>query len=248
MKKLSAHDRFAVWLLMIFVVIWIAFAIDPWFRSDWLLENVIVFFAVPALMLMHRHMPLSKISYSLIFVFLCLHQVGAHYTYAMVPYDQWFDALTGQGLSERLGWERNHYDRLIHLFYGLLITYPMREIVMRVSRVQGFWAYLLPLLVVISTSTLFELLEWGAAVVFGGDLGVAYLGTQGDVWDAQKDMLLATIGAVTTTLLVLGINYTLDRNFAQEWIESLRVKRRKPLGEVAVAEMLAEKHRSKTNE
>jgi putative membrane protein len=124
----------------------------------------------------------------------------------------------------------------------------MREIVMRVSRVQGFWAYLLPLLVVISTSTLFELLEWGAAVVFGGDLGVAYLGTQGDVWDAQKDMLLATIGAVTTTLLVLGINYTLDRNFAQEWIESLRVKRRKPLGEVAVAEMLAEKHRSKTNE
>ncbi len=248
MKKLSAHDRFAVWLLMIFVVIWIAFAIDPWFRSDWLLENVIVFFAVPALMLMHRHMPLSKISYSLIFVFLCLHQVGAHYTYAMVPYDQWFDTLTGQGLSERLGWERNHYDRLIHLFYGLLITYPMREIVMRVSRVQGFWAYLLPLLVVISTSTLFELLEWGAAVVFGGDLGVAYLGTQGDVWDAQKDMLLATIGAVTTTLLVLGINYTLDRNFAQEWIESLRVKRRKPLGEVAVAEMLAEKHRSKTNE
>ena len=102
-------------------------------------------------------------------------------------------------------------------------------------------------MVVISTSTLFELLEWGAVIVFGGDLGVAYLGTQGDVWDAQKDMLLATIGAVTTTLLVLGINYTLDRNFAQEWIESLRVKRRKPLGEVAVAEMLAEKHRSKTN-
>ena len=247
MKKLSAHDRFALWLLMIFVVIWIALAIDPWFRSDWLLENVIVFFAVPALMLMHRHMPLSKISYSLIFVFLCLHQVGAHYTYAMVPYDQWFDALTGQGLNERLGWERNHYDRLIHLFYGLLITYPMREIVLRVSRVQGFWAYLLPVLVVISTSTLFELLEWGAVIVFGGDLGVAYLGTQGDVWDAQKDMLLAAIGAVTTTLLVLGINYALDRNFAQEWIESLRVKRRKPLGEVAVAEMLAEKHRSKTN-
>jgi len=247
MKKLSAHDRFALWLLMIFVVIWIALAIDPWFRSDWLLENVIVFFAVPALMLMHRHMPLSKISYSLIFVFLCLHQVGAHYTYAMVPYDQWFDALTGQGLNERLGWERNHYDRLIHLFYGLLITYPMREIVLRVSRVQGFWAYLLPVLVVISTSTLFELLEWGAVIVFGGDLGVAYLGTQGDVWDAQKDMLLAAIGAVTTTLLVLSINYTLDRNFAQEWIESLRVKRRKPLGEVAVAEMLAEKHRSKTN-
>jgi putative membrane protein len=243
MKKFSPYDRFALWILIIFLGVWIALGIDPWFRSDWLLENLIVFFAVPALMLMHRHMPLSKISYSVIFIFLCLHEVGSHYTYAMVPYDQWFEALTGTGLNERLGWDRNHYDRVIHLSYGLLITYPMREIVIRVSRVQGFWAYLLPVLVVISTSTLFELLEWAAVLVFGGDLGVAYLGTQGDVWDAQKDMLLAAIGSLFTTLLVLGINYTLDRNFSRDWIESLRVKRRKPLGEVAVAELLAKKRR-----
>ncbi len=239
MKNLSEHDRFALSLLIVFLAVWAALGIDPWFRSDWLLENLLVFFAVPALMLLHRHMPLSKISYSVIFVFLCLHEVGAHYTYAMVPYDEWFEALTGKGLNERLGWERNHYDRLIHLSYGLLITYPMREIVIRVSRVQGFWAYLLPVLVVISTSTIFELLEWAAVLVFGGDLGVAYLGTQGDVWDAQKDMYLAAIGALFTTFLVLSTNYMLDRNFTREWIESLRVKRRKPLGEVAVVELLA---------
>jgi putative membrane protein len=244
-KKLSAHDRFALSLLIIFLAVWIALGIDPWFRSDWLLENLIVFLAVPALILLHRHMPLSKISYSLIFVFLCLHEVGAHYTYAMVPYDQWCEALTGRGLNDRLGWDRNHYDRVIHLSYGLLITYPMREIVMRVSRVQGFWSYLLPVLVVISTSTIFELLEWAAVLVFGGDLGVAYLGTQGDEWDAQKDMFLAAIGSLFTTLLVLSIRYTLDRNFTREWIESLRVKRRKPLGEVAVAELLASKRHRK---
>jgi putative membrane protein len=238
-KKLSAHDRFALSLLLIFLAVWIALGIDPWFRSDWLLENLIVFLAVPALILLHQHMPLSKISYSVIFIFLCLHEIGAHYTYAMVPYDQWFEALTGKGLNERLGWDRNHYDRVIHLSYGLLITYPMREIVMRVSRVQGFWSYLLPVLVVISTSTIFELLEWAAVLVFGGDLGVAYLGTQGDVWDAQKDMFLAAIGSLFTTLLVLSVNFTLDRNFTRDWIESLRVKRRKPLGEVAVAELLA---------
>ncbi len=241
MKNLSEHDRFALSLLIVFLAIWAALGIDPWFRSDWLLENLLVFFAVPALMLLHRHMPLSKISYSVIFVFLCLHEVGAHYTYAMVPYDQWFEALTGKGLNERLGWDRNHYDRVIHLSYGLLITYPMREIVMRELRVQGFWSYLLPVLVVISTSTIFELLEWAAVLVFGGDLGVAYLGTQGDVWDAQKDMYLAAIGSLFTTLLVLSTNYTLDRNFTRDWIESLRVKRRKPLGEVAVAELLAKK-------
>ncbi len=245
MKKLSPYDRFALLLLIVFLAVFIALGIDPWFRSDWLLENVIVFFAVPALMLMHRHMPLSKISYSVIFIFLCLHEIGAHYTYAMVPYDQWFEALTGKGLNERLGWDRNHYDRVIHLSYGLLITYPMREIVMRVSRVRGFWSYLLPVLVVISTSTIFELLEWAAVLVFGGDLGVAYLGTQGDVWDAQKDMFLASIGSLFTTLLVLSVNYTLDRNFSRDWIESLRVKRRKPLGEVAVAELLAKLRRKK---
>lgn len=242
-QRLTAHDRFALALLSVFLLVWTVSGINPSFRSDWILENVIVFLAVPALMLTHRRMPLSKISYGAIFVFLCLHEVGAHYTYAMVPYDQWFEALTGKGLNERLGWDRNHYDRVIHLSYGILITYPMREIVLRISRVQGFWAYLLPVLVVISTSTLFELLEWAAALFFGGDLGVAYLGTQGDVWDAHKDMLLAAIGSLTTTMLVLGINFTLDRNFTREWVESLRVKRRKPLGEVAVAELLAKKKR-----
>jgi putative membrane protein len=245
MKKSSGHDRFALWLLMIFAIIWTTLAIHPSFRSDWLLENVIVFLAVPALIQIHRHMPLSKLSYSLIFIFSCLHQVGAHYTYALVPYDSWFQALTGAGLNERLGWERNHYDRVIHFTYGLLILYPVREMVIRVSKAQGFWAYLLPLLVVISSSTIFELFEWGAAVSFGGDLGVAYLGTQGDVWDAQKDMLFAAVGAISTTLIVAGVNFMLDRNFTREWVESLRVKRREPLGEVALAKMLAEKKKSK---
>lgn len=248
MKQLSGHDRFALALLVLFVAIWAALAIAPWYRSDWLLENAIVFLAVPVLLQMHRHMPLSKISYSVIFAFLCLHEVGAHYTYAEVPYDSWFVSLTGTGLNERLGWDRNHFDRLIHLFYGLLITYPVREIVVRVSRARGFWAYILPVLVVISTSTIFELLEWAAVIVFGGDLGIAYLGTQGDEWDAQKDMLLAAIGSVIATLVVAGINYTLDRNFTQEWIDSLKVKRREPLGEVAIARMLAEKHKSETNQ
>jgi len=218
------------------------------YRFDWLLENMIVFLAVPLLLMMYRHLPLSKISYSLIFIFLCLHEVGSHYTYAEVPYDQWFETLTGTGFNERVGWERNHYDRLIHLFYGLLITYPVREIVLRVSRVRRFSAYLLPLLVVISTSTIFELLEWAAVIVFGGDLGIAYLGTQGDVWDAQKDMLLAAIGGLIATLAIASINYTLDRNFAREWYESLRVKVREPLGEVAFARLLARRHKAKKNE
>jgi putative membrane protein len=103
MKLHSSHDRFALTLLMTFVLIWVALAIRPLYRADWLLENAIVFAVVPALALMHRRLPLSRISYTLIFVFSCLHEVGAHYTYAEVPYDQWVDSVTGRGLNERIG-------------------------------------------------------------------------------------------------------------------------------------------------
>ena len=100
----DTYNRFVVTLLILFMIIWTILAIRPWFRSDWLLENVIVFVGVPALLLMHRHLPLSRISYSLIFMFLCLHEIGAHYTYAEVPYDQWFERLFARNLSEWIGW------------------------------------------------------------------------------------------------------------------------------------------------
>src|SRR3546814_18878427 len=84
------------------------------------------------------------------------------------------------------GWERNNFDRIVHFSYGFLLAYPLREIFLRVADARGFWGYFLPLDVALSTSALYELVEWMAAEVFGGDLGVASLGTQGDVWDAQR--------------------------------------------------------------
>ena len=236
----NEHDRFALLLLAAFIAVWALLAVQPLYRSDWLLENALVFIAIPLLVALHPILPLSKISYSLIFVFLCLHEIGAHYTYAQVPYDQWFESIIGTGLNQIVGWERNHYDRVLHFLYGLLITYPVREIVLRVSRARGFWSYLLPLLMLISTSTIFELLEWLAALVFGSDLGIAFMATQGDVWDTQKDMALAATGSVIATVLIGGVNSMLDRDFAREWADSLRVKRPEPLGEVEIARLLTE--------
>jgi putative membrane protein len=178
---------------------------------------------------------LSRISYTLIFLFLCLHSVGAHYTYSLVPYDAWFESLTGATLSSRTGWNRNHYDRLVHLAYGLLLAYPAREVFLRVADVRGFWGYFLPLDVVMATSMLYELIEWGAASYFGGDLGTAYLGTQGDPWDAQKDMALATLGGVIAMAVTAAINWRYQRDFARLWAESLSVKHPAPLGEDALA-------------
>ncbi len=91
---------------------------------------------------------------------------------------------------------RNHFDRLVHFGYGLLLAYPIREMFLRIGNVRGFWGYFLPLDLTMSTSMLYELIEWGAAEFFGGELGAAYLGTQGDVWDAHKDMALASARCV----------------------------------------------------
>jgi len=233
-----SHGRYAGVLAVSFAVVWIALAIEPYNRADWALENALVITFVVVLVVSYRRLMLSRISYTLIFVFLCLHEVGAHYTYSSVPYDRWFEAVTGRGLNEILGWERNHFDRLLHFLYGLLLAYPVREIFLRVANVRGFWGYFLPLDLTMSSSMMFELFEWGAAELAGGDLGMAYLGTQGDIWDAHKDMALASLGALLAMTATAVINVSLQRDFAREWSESLRVKRREPLGEYALRRLL----------
>ncbi|MEZ4330305.1 MAG: DUF2238 domain-containing protein [Myxococcota bacterium] len=211
--------------------------IAPHDRADWLLENALVAGFLAAAALGHRRLRLSRLSWLFIFLFLCLHELGAHYTYSEVPYDDWADTLFGVSISEVLGLERNHFDRVVHFAYGLLLAYPIREIFLRVGDARGFWGYFLPLDLTMSTSMLYELIEWAAAEVFGGDLGVAYLGTQGDPWDAQKDMALASLGALVAMALTAAINRRLDRDFAREWRESLRVKHPQPLGEEAIVRL-----------
>lgn len=221
----------------LFAILAIALGIAPSHRADWLLENALVvgFFAAAAAT--HRAMPLSRLSWILIFLFLCLHEVGAHYTYSEVPYDAWCEALLGFRPTEQLGLTRNHFDRVVHFCYGLLLAYPIREIFLRVGDARGFWGYFLPLDLTMSTSMLYELVEWGAAIAFGGELGTAYLGTQGDPWDAHKDMALASLGALIAMVVTALVNGRFDRDFAREWRESLRVKQSEPLGEEALERM-----------
>ena len=234
----AGWKRYCLVSLGLFGLFWLALAIAPNDRADWALENVLVLLFVPALLGSMRWFPLSRLSWTLILLFLSLHTVGAHYTYAEVPYDAWSEALLGVRIDELLGLQRNHFDRLVHFSYGLLMAYPMREMFLRIADARGFWGYFLPLDLTLSTSALFELFEWAAAELFGGDLGVAYLGSQGDPWDAQKDMALAGLGALIAMLVTLAVNRRWQRDFNREWAESLRVKRRTPLGEVALERMV----------
>ena len=235
-----SHRRYPLVLLVIVLAFSAVMAVAPLDRKDWAVENALLVAGIVMLAATHRKLPLSRVSYSLVFVFCMLHVVGAHYTYALVPYDRWCEASFGRTLSSLMGWDRNHYDRLVHFCYGLLLAYPIREVFQRVADVRGFWGYYLPLDVTMATSMLYEIIEWGAAEIFGGDLGVAYLGTQGDVWDAQKDMGLATLGAVAAMTITAAINRRYQRDFAREWAESLRVKHRRPLGEDELKRLMEE--------
>jgi putative membrane protein len=236
-----SHHLYLLILAIVFAIEWVLLGIDPIFRLDWMLENALMVVFVIVLAASYKRFVLSRVSYTLIFIFMCLHEIGAHYTYEQVPYDVWFASLTGHTLNGLLGWERNNFDRVVHFLYGLLLAYPVREVFLRVANVRGFWGYFLPLDLTMSTSMMFELFEGAAAQLFGGDLGMAYLGTQGDVWDAHKDMALASLGAFTAMCGTALINGYLQRDFALEWADSLRVKSMEPLGEDAIKRLLRQR-------
>jgi len=188
-------------LVAFYGIFWTLLALDPHDRADWALENVLVLASIIGFLLCRRRLPredsvLSNLSLTLIFVFFCVHAIGAHYTYAQVPYDQWLQKYAGFSLNGFFGFTRNHFDRLAHFLFGLLLAYPLRETLTRALPIRGIWRHAVPLSFMLAMSMIFELFEWAAAIIFGGDLGIAYLGTQGDVWDAQKDMALVGLGAI----------------------------------------------------
>lgn len=204
-------------------------AINPWYPEDWLLENILPVIFLAYLWGTVNRLTMSKVSYTLIFLFLAFHEIGSHYTYAEVPYEAAFKSITGLSFNELVGWERNNFDRVVHFLYGLLLGYPIRELYFRIADARGFWGYFLPLEFTMATSMLYELIEWGAALVVGGDLGMAYLGTQGDIWDAHWDMALASGGALTAMILTAIVNYKVQSDFAREWSDSFRIKNTEPI-------------------
>lgn len=194
-------------LAAIFAVIWVLLAIDPLYRHDWVLENLLVVALALAFLWWRKSLHLSKTSATLIFIFLCVHEIGSHYTYSEVPYDRWAEALIGTTITELFGFSRNHFDRLEHFFYGLLLSYPMREGYIHAQMLKGRLTYTIPITITLAFSAIYEIIEWAAAEMVGGELGAAYLGTQGDVWDAQKDMALAGFGSV----LALAATFIIHR-------------------------------------
>lgn len=185
-----------VWL----VALWIVTAINPLYPRDWLIENILVFVYGALLVFTYPRFKFSNLSYALFSLFLSLHLIGAHYTYSETPPGFWLQSI--------FDFERNHYDRLVHFSFGLLMAYPLREILLRQAQVKRQWSYFLAVAVIMSFSAFYEVMEAAVAMVVSPELGSAYLGTQGDEWDAQKDAFLAFSGAIIAML----VNWMIEQN------------------------------------
>ena len=181
-----------------------ASGIAPHDRLTWFLEVSWVLVGLALVLLAWRRYPVTPLLWRLAFLHALVLIVGGYYTYARVPLGLW--------AQEAWGWQRNHYDRLGHLFQGFVPAILAREVLIRSAVVRGQgWLFLLVTCVCLAFSAFFELLEWWAAVAYG-DAAAAYLATQGDVWDTQWDMFLALVGAIVAQLTLARLH---NRQIAQ---------------------------------
>ena len=191
-------------LLAIFAAVFLWSAIHPHDYFTWILEVFPAIIGLLVIFFTYKRFPLT----ALVCTLLCLHAiilcVGGHYTYAEVPLGNW--------VRDALGLARNHYDRLGHLAQGFVPAMVAREILIRRNVVRGRgWLYFIVVSICLAISAAYELLEWSVSVATGS-AGDAFLGTQGDVWDTQKDMAVALLGALIAPLLLGRLH---DRQLAR---------------------------------
>ena len=186
-------NRFLHVLMFIFLCVWIASAVRPSIPEDWFLENILVFLLLATLVVAGRWFRLSNGSYLLIFVFLCLHECGAHYQYSAAVPGEWMKSVFHTG--------RNDYDRLVHFAFGLLLWNPQREILVQKAGLRGAWSEVLPVFTTLAFSAVYEMIEAATAAVVDPANAAAFLGSQGDQWDSQEDMFMALCGATAAYML-----------------------------------------------
>lgn len=194
----SSSSFFPLFLLGLTGLVFVWSGIGPHDRLTWWLEVAPVVIAVPLLLLTYRRFRLTDLVYGLIFIHAVILLVGGHYTYALVPL---FDTV-----RDWMGHDRNSYDGLGHLAQGFVPAMIARELLIRTSTLErGKWMAALIIFSCLGISALYELIEWGAAAT-SNESAEAFLGTQGDVWDTQKDMALAGVGATLALLTLSGLH------------------------------------------
>ena len=187
------HNMFPQALFALYLTLFVVLGIKPHDRAVWWAENLpIIALALTLVVLYVRGTVLSNLAYALCSVLLVLHTIGGHFTFERVPFD-W--------VTHAFGFERNHFDRLAHFSVGFW-GFALAELLMRRELVARAWlAALFGVFCIGTVAALYEIIEWLYAAIEGGEAGAAFLGSQGDIWDAQKDMLADILGAVVVGAL-----------------------------------------------
>ena len=193
-RDLFPKNKWLIGYILLFFMLWVSTFIGTSDYNNWWIENTLTILSLLFLALTYKKYVFSDLSYLCIFIFLCLHVYGSKYTYAENPLGYW--------LQDIFNTERNHYDRIVHFGFGFLLTYPLQELFRHWLKLPKTISWMLPIELSISIGALYEIIEWAVADIFFKAQGHAYLGTQGDVWDAQKDIFLAFVGAILATITI----------------------------------------------
>jgi putative membrane protein len=204
LRHLLPADSFNRAILALFFVLWAVSCIRVPYPKYFWLQHVPTLAVTLLLVTTQNRLALSRLSFTLIVAFMLLHVLGARYLYSYVPYDDWSERLLGFRISDRFGFTRNHYDRLVHLLYGWLLVIPTWRFVRRQIGTSPLWSGLFAFSLILATSALYEVFEWLVAIVMAPDWAESYNGQQGDMWDAQWDMALASLGASAGLLCIAG--------------------------------------------
>ena len=201
-----SYFRIPLVLLAIVVAVSIATVIDPPAgRINWLLEVGPGLAGIIVLIALHKRFPMSHMVYFCVFLHMLILIYGGYYTYAQTPLGNW--------ARDVFGFSRNHYDRVGHVALGVFPAFVIREVLLRKTPLQeGGWLTFIIISIVLAVAAFWELLEWWVALLAASDVGSAFLGSQGDVWDAQWDMLLALLGAMAALPLLSRLH---DRSMAK---------------------------------
>lgn len=190
MTQIRSHAiPITTFVIVTLIIIWSG--LDPVFPDVWLAEIIPVVLILAPLLITYRFFQFSNTAYILIAIWMSLHTIGAHYTFANVPFD-WFNELIGS--------QRNNFDRVAHFSIGLY-AFPIAEFMVRKGHCKPLVATIFALATIMAIAAGYEIIEWWYAALAGGDAGIEFLGSQGDIWDAQKDMLMDTLGAITSLIL-----------------------------------------------
>jgi putative membrane protein len=195
-------DPFQKRLFAAFLVFFAASCIAPPNVEFMLMQHVPTIASLALLVYVVNRLPISPLSYSLTILFLVLHTIGARYLYSNTPYDLWARWLTGSTISEVFGLTRNHYDRVVHFSFGLLMSVPIQELEQRYLKLSLAMSCILAIEFVVAMSGAYEMIEWLVAVLFAPDWAESFLGQQGDPFDGQKDMALATAGSLISIAFI----------------------------------------------